>query len=209
VLSSGDTLPEAFCWTKFGIEAGDDASAIRARKERERREGGGFFYWGIGSSIAPSLRLLTRQYAAPEILFTPMLSRPASVDVFPGRILAWRGGQGLDGLQHDLRSGVVTSRAPQQARPLRHFALVCASDDDLETDLSPVYFDPECVVNLRTGTRVGASQVTSVVRREQHPLAQSHGRYRVAFRAKLVPPYFLVLRDLDFGLPLATNSRAS
>lgn len=201
MLSDDNPLSPAFCWTKFGTEAGDEASEIRARKERERRAGGGVFYWGIGNSIAPSLRILTRLSVAPEVVFTPMLSRPAAVDVSPGRVVAWRGGQGLDGRKHEVRSGVVTSRAPGDMRPQRHFALVCASDDDLEKDLPPAYLDSDRLVNLRTGSRVGSSQVTSVVRQDGRSRTGSGRRYRIAFRARLVAPYFLVLTDVDGDIP--------
>lgn len=186
-----DTLPSQFCWTKFGTEAGDEVDAIRARKESERRSGGGLFYWGIGNSVGPSLRLLVSQVREPEVLFTPMLSRPGELDVNPPRVSSWRFGVGLDGVPHALRAGVVTSRSPMENRPRRHFALVCHSGDRIDVDVNCEEFTSGSVVNLRTGAQVGSSQVTSVVRRI--PETGGGRSYRVAFRARLVPPYFLTL----------------
>ncbi|ADG72958.1 conserved hypothetical protein [Cellulomonas flavigena DSM 20109] len=186
-----DTLPSQFCWTKFGTEAGDEVDAIRARKESERRSGGGLFYWGIGNSVGPSLRLLVSQVREPEVLFTPMLSRPAYLDVNPASVASWRFGVGLDGVPHALRTGVVTSKSPVVNRARRHFALVCHSEDRLDVDLDYEGFTSSSVVNLRTGAQVGSSQVTSIVRRV--PELGGGRPYRVAFRARLVAPYFLTL----------------
>lgn len=49
------------------------------------------------------------------------------------------------------------------------------------------------VRNLLTGSVVGSSQVTAVVRRTRRGQSSSHV-YRVAFQAVLVEPYFVELR---------------
>jgi uncharacterized transporter YbjL len=46
-------LPEYFCWTKFGTEAGEVSHAIFGRKEIERRRNGGIFLWGIVATSVP------------------------------------------------------------------------------------------------------------------------------------------------------------
>ncbi|WP_258725771.1 hypothetical protein [Cellulomonas sp. NS3] len=186
--------PSCFCWTKFGTEAGDTIDVIRARKESERQAGGGLFYWGIGNSIAPSIQALVETASNPEVLFTPMLSKPAVGDVAPERVVSWRSGLGIDGRPYSLRSGVVTSKASAASSPKRHYALVCYSVDPLDVDGFPVNFAAESVVNLRSGAPVGSSQVTSVVRYvDDAPAARR--RYTVAFRATLVAPYFVTLLD--------------
>lgn len=182
-------LPAQFCWTKFGTESGESVAAIRERKEQERLAGGGRFYWGIGGSVGPSVRSLLQRTPNPEVMFTPMLSRPASVDVAPARIRVWESGIGLDGEPHELIGAVVTSR---QSRRSKHYALVCASDGPIDVDCPPVSFSRDSVVNLRSGTPVGSSQVTSVVRLREGVPARGAG-YRVAFRARLVPPFFVTL----------------
>jgi hypothetical protein len=39
-----NVLPMAFCWTRFGPEAGESFSDILARKNAEREAGDGVFY---------------------------------------------------------------------------------------------------------------------------------------------------------------------
>lgn len=190
------SLPTEFCWTKFGAEAGESPTAIRGRKEKERTRNGGLFYWGIGNSIIPSLRLLLARVRAPEVLFTPMLSRPAIADSSPERVVAWRRGVGLDGEPHDLGASVVTSRAPLESSPRRHFALVCYSAEPLDAGPSSLSFSGSAVVNLASGSSVGASQVTSVVR-QASARDRRGSEYTVAFCARLVAPYFLTLLEAD------------
>jgi hypothetical protein len=60
-------LPEAFCWTKYGAEAGEAASSILRRKELERLATGGIFLWGIGNAIGPSLEQLLGQACEPKV----------------------------------------------------------------------------------------------------------------------------------------------
>ena len=76
-------LPEAFCWTKFGVEAGEPPLSIFQRKELERRRNGGIFLWGIGQSIGPSLPDLLRVTPSPEVLFSPIRTPAAAHDVSP------------------------------------------------------------------------------------------------------------------------------
>ena len=196
-MATVDTsLPTEFCWTKFGAEAGDAPAAIRHRKEEERKAGGGLFYWGIGNSVAPSLRALVQRDRHPAVVFTPMLSRPSPADVSPARVVSWRQGFGLDGRAHRLENGAVTSKGGVRGLPARHFALVCFSEQPVDEDCDPLTFTSGSVENLQTGTAVGSSQVTSVVRRRAE--YASRGRlYSVAFRARLVEPYFLTLVHSD------------
>ncbi len=73
-------LPEHFCWSRFGTEAGEKIDAIIERKERERIENGGIFLWGIGSAIGPSMSRLVELEAKPEVIFSPIRSAPRNVD---------------------------------------------------------------------------------------------------------------------------------
>lgn len=188
-------LPIAFCWTKFGTEAGESALDILRRKERERLAGGGTFLWGIGSSIAPSLRALLALDRAPEIIFTPMLSSPAAQDIAPPSVTTWRAGLTLDGQAFDIpQHARVTSRAPSPAR-WRHFALVCERRRPLGASAGGT-ISTGAVRNLLTGMPVGSSQVTSVVRSIDE--ARPSGRvYHIAFRARLVHPYLVMLSAAD------------
>jgi hypothetical protein len=187
--------PDSFCWSKFGTEAGEPAERILARKEQERRQNGGVFLWGIGTSIWPSLRALLEVTNSPKILFTPMLSRPSKIDVTPGCVAVWTAAAGMDGSQYEIpRYSMVSSRY-SPGRQRRHFALVCSSDTEIR-DNSPggQHLYRSELRNFVNGTPLGASQVTSVVRR----VAASCGAerpHRVAFVANLVYPYLLELLD--------------
>jgi len=44
-------LPNNFCWTRMGVEAGEELDRILFRKEYERKLNGGIFTWGIGSAL--------------------------------------------------------------------------------------------------------------------------------------------------------------
>lgn len=189
-------LPRVFCWSKFGTEAGEQIGRIIERKERERRFNNGTFLWGIGNSIRPSLIRLLEECSKPEVLFTPMLSRPSDVDVSPSAVVLWREAVGIDGSSYEFpRFTAVTSRKPGGSGPGRHFALVCRSDRSLEGAApSAMTFNAGSVTNLLTGNSVGSSQVTSVV---QYGVGQRVGTrdYTVAFRARLEYPYLVTLRS--------------
>lgn len=188
-FSERHRLPEAFCWTRFGAEAGELFDAILARKERERAANDGVFYWGIGNSVAPAIAELLLREHLPEVLFSPIRGRPRAVDVAPARIVAWTAAETLDGVRFLLpRTVQVTSR---EARA--HYALVCELDTPLTlADHGAVHFG--AMRNLVSGRALGASQVTAVVRRGEHG-AKRGTRYQVALRARLAKPYFVRLRD--------------
>jgi hypothetical protein len=200
------SFPEAFCWTKFGTEAGELPLSIFERKELERRRNGGVFLWGIGQSIGPSLPELLRLTSTPEVLFSPIKTPAAARDVSPAQIVLWCDATGYDGREFRLPGySVVTSRT-DPARPRSwHHALVCEAG-------SPIpHADGEngCLAfsdlrNLRSGAPLGASQVTAVVRRV---LAAEPGRagYPVVVRARLVYPYLV---RLTRAIPVPENCRA-
>ena len=128
-------LPQTFCWTRFGTEAGEPIEQIFARKEQERRASGGTFFWGIGNSIAPAVRALVERTAAPSVLFSPIASRPRTVDVRPGRVVRWLRAEMFDGKCFDLPDDVcVTSRYSGR---LAHYALVCSTAEPLRPIMVP------------------------------------------------------------------------
>lgn len=190
-------LPDTFCWSKFGTEAGDQPEMILQRKDRERTLNGGTFLWGIGNSIWPSLKQLASSTESPRIIFTPMLSPAAKIDVTPSTVVLWRDAFAFDGTEYDLPEyTTITSRSSNVAasRPRSHYALVCSSTASLIQPQGDVRLDHSKVRNLASGSPIGASQVTSVVR--AHDGAWSgDGRYKVAFHADLVYPYFVRLAD--------------
>lgn len=188
-------LPESFCWSRFGTEAGETVGQILARKELERRRNKGVFLWGIGSAIGPSVKELLRIQQAPEVVFSPISSRPRLVDVAPAETVAWMAARDLDGHSVALpRWSKVTSRAPTGPRPPRHYALICHSDVSLQLDPNPPFLRMAQLQNLRTHNKVGASQVTAVVRYANSRKTEGPA-YAIALRVRLVAPFFVVLAD--------------
>jgi hypothetical protein len=197
-----DVLPRWFCWTRFGTEAGETIEAILERKEAERQANNGVFFWGIGNSIAPAVTELVRRVGEPEVLFSPIKSRPRQVDSAPACVVRWTLAEALSGGVFELPEYAnVTSRWDPARPAARHYALVCSSAGPLEIDdATQISFG--ALRNLRSGAPLGASQVTAVVHRSD--TGQGGGNdYPVAFRAALVAPYFVRLRG-----PVPMGSRA-
>lgn len=195
-------LPSRFCWTKYGTEAGEGIGSILERKEQERAASGGVFLWGIGNAIGPSLKALVATTSRPQVVFTPMRSRPAQRDVAPSVTAEWHRGHGLDGGPFEVPS---TSRVTSRFSPSRshHYALVCRSDRPLTVGAaSTPWFAADHVRNLRSGAQVGSSQVTSVVERVACALRWEPSAYQVAFFADLVAPYFIRLTEHSVLAPV-------
>jgi hypothetical protein len=190
----GVSLPVAFCWTRVGSEAGQSLGSILQRKEAERASNDGLFFWGIGNAIGPSVRELLRCYPRPEVIFSPIKSRPRKEDANPRQVAVWTKAERLDGSTFELpQRALITSRFDVAAPRAVHYALVCSTNAPL-TAASAGVLDVAEVENLVTGRPVGASQVTAVVRRRKREDNLSR-EYDVLLRAKLTPPFFLRLLD--------------
>lgn len=192
-------IPEAFVWSRMGVEAGEELERIVRRKERERNAAGGTFLWGIGSSVGKAVTSLLGMTSTPEVIFSPILGAPRAVDSAPEATARWLAGVGLDGRQVRLPDAAVVTSRWDPARPQTpRYALVCSSDAPLALeDLGELSF--EALTNLASGAPVGASQVTAVVRRAPATSATRSRRYQVALRARLVTPYVLRLVDPVVG----------
>jgi hypothetical protein len=188
-------VPSIFCWTRFGTEAAEPIDAILRRKEEERLLNGGLFLWGIGNAIGPSMAELVRRETTPEILFSPMKSRPKCKDVAPAAVATWTSAIGLDGCNFKLPiHSVVTSRFDVLAPKRSHYALVCFSEAPLTLTRSEAQLSFGKLRNIRTGRPVGASQVTAVVE-QSSDRCLDFAAYDIAIRATLVAPYFVRLAD--------------
>lgn len=189
-------LPDYFVWTRYGTESGEAAESILARKERERQMADGLFLWGIGNSVAPSVRklLLHLKGRDPQVLFSPMLAAPREADVSPAQVVAWSCARGIDGREWEMPAGtLVTSRAEAgAARKTRHYALVCRRAEPLRENAAGDRFAIDDLTNFASGNRVGHSQVTSVVHRVGR---SSDGPYVAAVLATLVYPYVVELTE--------------
>lgn len=187
-------LPEYFVWTRYGIESGEEIGSIFRRKERERLTSGGTFLWGIGNSVAPSVRKLLAHLNGepPAIVFSPMLAKPKTLDVLPGRVVTWTLAHGIDGLEWQIPAGtVVTSRAAAgSSDKTRHYALVCRLETPLNERQDGQRFSIDDLRNFASGNRVGHSQVSSVVQRSGQ---NTSGPYLAAVVAALQYPYVVEL----------------
>lgn len=207
-------IPDRFCWTKFGSEAGETIEQILARKERERLVNGGVFLWGIGNSVRPGIWELVAKVQAPKILFSPMRSPAKAEDSTPDAVVRWTEATGLDGREWSLPPGsVVTSRATTSGstRKSKHYALVCTAESPLVQLDGGERLDFSRLRNLATGGKLGFSQVTSVV--EFHEECSEEGPlYPIGLMAALTYPYFVELAEpvtqADWDRPLLAKSRA-
>jgi hypothetical protein len=188
-------LPEFFCWTRFGTEAGQPIEQIFARKEQERIANAGLFFWGIGNAIGPSLIELLRRITSPEALFSPIQSAPRREDAVPSSVVAWTQAETLSGEEYRLpEHSLITSRFDPLKPKTRHYALVCYSETEINIGLPSEQIHFGAVRNLLTSRPVGASQVTAVVQKKATSPHLKSTPYDVAFRARLAPPYLVLLR---------------
>jgi len=181
-------LPEYFCWTRIGPEAGQTIEAIRRRKELERSAGDGLFYWGIGSSLGDLVENCLQAWGALPILFSAMKSKAKPIDLAPTPPLLWTAYIDATGREVPLPENVVvTSRArlPDGRPKTRHYALICHSGRRLDEDWSGIRICTQSLRNVASEALLGASQVTAVVRRL--PMSEDLGdsSYGLAFRAEL------------------------
>jgi hypothetical protein len=186
-------LPEGFCWTRFGTEAGQSMGAIVDRKEKERQANGGLFLWGIGNAVGSAITELAREYPEPEVLFSPIKGKPRECDARPKSIVMWTHGETIDQRPYQLpQHSVVTSRFEESSPKSSHYALVCFSMQPIELSQSGPTLAFNGLRNLVSGKHLGASQVTAVVT-VAHDATGGEVKYPIAFRARLVAPYFIRL----------------
>jgi hypothetical protein len=189
-------LPNCFCWTRFGTEAGQSVGQILARKEEERTANAGVFFWGIGNAIGPSMLELLRQTDSPEAVFSPIRSAPRREDAAPSCVVAWTEAQTLSGDEYRLpKYSLITSRFDPLRTRAKHYALVCYRKEPITTEPLLDKVQISDLRNLLTSRPVGASQVTAVVHLNETASCGESSSYNVAFKAQLTPPYFILLRE--------------
>jgi len=133
---SDDSVPNAFCWTKMGTEAGQTLDTILRRKELERRAGGGVFAWGIGNSLGSTAKLAMQESTEGKIdvIFTQMKSVAKRIDVEPSQVLLWLRYVDENDQLVDLPShSIITSRGKTTLSGSKrsHYALICNGQDDI------------------------------------------------------------------------------
>lgn len=170
-------------------ESGQGLVDIVARKEMERRAGGGLFLWGVGNAPSRAIPQLARMEATVGVIFSVMKSKPKAHDVAPARVVAWRRWIDPAGAVRELpEHALVTSRAGKRDH---HYALICFSSDPLVlSDEEP--FDPAAYRNFGGGRPVGASQTTALLQRHA---PEGVTDYRISMRARLTGGLWVKLVD--------------
>ena len=194
-MKKSTNLPNAFCWTKMGTEAGQPLDSIIARKDTERKIGGGLFFWGIGTALGQKIWEFIDSGMQPFVLFSPMKSKPKKIDICPDKIFVWTSYIDRNGVKHATPDHIlVTSRGSSKyAIKRQHYALVCRKDSPLKDDTWPSV-DWAKLKNYKKNSQLGYSQVTAVVEHDKF-IGQSNRQYDVLFGAELVDPYYVTLVD--------------
>jgi hypothetical protein len=184
-------IPEAFCWTRMGVESGQELDRIVQRKELERQCNGGLFVWGVGNPLGQGIRDLVRLSAKPTVIFSPMRSAAAAIDVNPSAITLWLDYVSVTGQICPLPSAsIVTSRSetPTGAVKRSHFALFCQSESALHLRSAGTINFGE-LRNMTTGKALGFSQVTAIVSRASDYCGVKNAEYDASLCCELAAPY--------------------
>lgn len=188
-------VPEVFCWTKMGAEAGQSLDIIISRKEAERELGDGVFFWGIGTALGQRIWRFIDSVSQPFVLFSPMKAKPKRIDSSPEKVFVWTAYLDRNGIRHVMpKHAFVTSRGfSNGAAKEQHYALVCRKNSSLRSDEWPSV-DWAKLKNYGRDSGLGFSQVTAVVECKKSMISTG-SQYDVLFGAELVEPYYVTLID--------------
>ncbi len=194
-------LTRVVCWTRMQAESGQDIASIIARKEIERKVGGGMFFWGVGNAPSRSTGRLAINGEEVDVVFSLMKGRPAPRDTAPSGVVAWRTYFDSLGVERPLPRHVLVTSRMETVFGVKsvHYALVCWSVEELRLGDHGA-FDPSAYCNLGSqgaaGHSVGSCQVTALVVRTHDESPVSN--YRINLRAKLAGGYWVRLADRAF-----------
>jgi hypothetical protein len=188
-------VPNVFCWTKMGAEAGQPLEVIISRKEAERELGDGVFFWGIGTALGQTIWRFIDSVSRPFVLFSPMKAKPKHIDSSPEKVFVWTAYLDRRGVKHAMpKHAFVTSRGLSNGSAKeQHYALVCRKNSSLRSDEWPPV-DRAKLKNYEKDSSLGFSQVTAVVECKNSTTSIG-GEYDVLFGAELVSPYYITLVD--------------
>lgn len=174
-----------FVWSVMGQDAGQPLNEIIIRKEAERKTGDEF-WWGLGTPLGDRVESVASLNGGtlPALFSVVGKNQRQAPDQ---NIYLWNGWQsirtGRDGSipKHVLVLGGNPAK--------RYYALVCRRDTELVLgDDGP--FDPAQCLTLTKGVPPGGSQRAALLKGQ---VKHTHGRYRIAFNARLVGPWYVRL----------------
>ncbi len=182
-------------WAKMQAEAGEPLEQIVVRKEAERKNGGGTFWWGFGASLGDdAARAAFENDLSLPVLFSKMLLPPKKKDSAPDVVWLWDGWATNDD-QGQIPANVLVTGGSGPARS--HYALVCRSDAPLRLHDHGIFDPKQCWTyksrnNKGNEKAPGPSQVTSLLW-DRRPSQHIAGDYRTGFRATLIRPWTVKL----------------
>lgn len=182
-------------WAKMQAEAGEPLEQIVLRKEAERANGDGLFWWGFGASLGDDVsRAACENDLSLPVLFSKMLSSPRRRDAAPDVVWLWDEWQTKDGRNRIPSNVLVTGGS---GPPRSHYALVCRSHAPLRLRDHGAFDPNQCWTyksrNNKGSERVpGSSQVVSLLW-DRRPSEHKSGDYRTGFRATLTQPWTVKL----------------
>lgn len=188
-------LPDVFCWTRFGVEAGQEFGSILRRKEEERRRNDGLFLWGIGNSVVPSLGVLLENTPTPKVVFSRIRSQPRQVDEKPSHVAVWTEALAPNGENFPIPPGTLLTSHASGGNKRRHQALVLRSSSPLKLDETGDRFSMTSLRNLKSGNPIGPSQVTAIVRHVGEEGDVGGARYSAGMVVDLVFPFLVSLKN--------------
>lgn len=189
------------CWTRVGTLGGEEPSHIVQRKERERKELGGIFFWQVGNKPpVKDLRTLAEKEASIEVIFSRIKGKPKEEDQRPEQVLVW---QSYFDFCHE-----VTRPLPDGALVTSgglhcdSYALVCRSDTSLSEMWKPKNGKKKCFDPTLLRKKLACQQITVLSNIEKTTANECKkqpwmNRYREEMKAQLDPKrgYWVCLQD--------------
>ena len=181
-------IPNFFIWTKIGSEAGQSLTDILLRKELERKNNNGIFFWGIGNALGSRILDFINQEKSPKVLFSEIKTKPKLIDINPQITVMWTKYRDNLGNIKDIPENIlVTSRENNR----KHYALVCHKDNFEKENWEPIKIN--LLKNFGSSNlNLGYSQITAVVEKKME-LYDKSSEYSVLFSADLISPYYVEL----------------
>ena len=180
-------VEEPFVWSLMGQDAGQPLKEIIIRKEAERRTGGQF-WWGLGTPLGDRVESVASLNKAPlPVLFSALGAKKTKHGSSSQNVCVWERWRSIRTGRNGSIPKHVLVLGGNADRP--YYALVCRCDSELVLgDHGP--FDPAQCRTVAKRLAPGASQRTALLTgKMNHP----GGRYRIAFKAHLVGPWFVRL----------------
>jgi hypothetical protein len=172
----------------MGQDAGQPLEEIIARKEAERKTGHSF-WWGLGTPLGPRVELAAIANGGTlSARFSAHAGRKAA-QASSEVVHLWNGWCSILTGQHGTIPKHVLVLGGNPGK--NYYALVCRSNVEIRLgNHGP--FDPSQCLTVANGIAPGPSQRAALLTSQTRHFS---GRYRIAFEADLVEPWFVRLTD--------------